>query len=89
MAGQATLTLMMAMLAGVVIVMLAILAAATLAAALVTAASVAAAGLAGRFLADACTPQQLMLMATLQTGSLATVTELMQQVNLAMITATI
>lgn len=94
MAGQATLTLLTAALAAIVIVMVAVCAAA--AAALVTSATFTAIGLAERVMPDiqplaalALTPNQAMIMATLQAGSLTTVTELMQQVNLAMIMATL
>ncbi|MBV6824572.1 hypothetical protein [Pseudomonas sp. PD9R] len=37
----------------------------------------------------ALTPNQVMIMAAMQTGSLATITGLMQEVNLVMITATL
>ncbi|WP_448107357.1 hypothetical protein [Pseudomonas azerbaijanoccidentalis] len=94
MAGETTLTVLMAALAAIVMVMVAVSAAA--AAAMVTAATLTAIGIAERVMPDiqplaalALTPPQAMLMATLQAGSLSTITELMQQVNLAMIMATL
>ncbi|WP_160109427.1 hypothetical protein [Pseudomonas izuensis] len=91
MAGETTLAVWMAVLAAIVIVMVAVCVAA--AAARVLAAAI---GLAQRSMPHiqplatlALTPNQVLIMATLQTGSLATVTELMQQVNLLMITATL
>lgn len=94
MAGETTLAVMMAALTGILIVTTAVSAAA--AAALVIAATIIAFGIAERVIPDvqplaalAVTPYQVMIMAAIQTGSLATITELMQRVNLAMITATL
>ncbi|RKS16898.1 hypothetical protein BJ917_5043 [Pseudomonas sp. WPR_5_2] len=94
MAGETTLAVWMAALAAIVIVMVTVCVAA--AAARVLAAAFTAIGLAQRNMppiqplaALALTSNQVLIMATLQTGSLATVTELMQQVNLLMITATL
>jgi hypothetical protein len=94
MAGEATVAVLMATLAAIVIVMVAVSAAA--AAALVTAAIFTAIGMAEKVIpsiqplaALALTPPQAMIMATMQDGSLSTITELMQQVNLVMITASL
>lgn len=94
MAGQATLAVLMAALAAIGIIMMAVFAAA--AAALVTATTFMALGLAEKIVPDiqplaalAITPYQAMVMAALQAASLTTITELMQQVNLVMITATL
>ncbi|HEF4760120.1 TPA: hypothetical protein SAN82_002555 [Pseudomonas putida] len=94
MSGSTTLAIVLAILAAIVIVMLAVYAAA--AAALVTATTFSAIGIADKVIPDiqpltalAITPNQAMLMAALQAGGLSTITELMQQVNLVMITATL
>ncbi|NUU35492.1 hypothetical protein [Pseudomonas sp. C2B4] len=94
MAGQATLAVVLAVLAAIVIVMAAVFVAA--AAALVTAATFSAIGIADKVMPDiqplavlALTPNQAMIMATMQAGGLTTITEFMQQLNLVMITATL
>ncbi|VVP68139.1 hypothetical protein PS918_00689 [Pseudomonas fluorescens] len=94
MAGQATQAVVMAVLLAIVIIVVAVSAAA--AAALVTSATCTAIGLAERVLpqiqplaALALTPNQALIMAAMQAGSLSTITELMQQINLVMITATL
>lgn len=94
MAAQAMVAVLIAALVAAAIIMVMVSAAAV--AALATAAAFAAMGViesvAPEFqvlAALALTPPQAMLMVAMQSGGLATLTGLMQEVNLAMITATL
>ncbi|WP_433735596.1 hypothetical protein [Pseudomonas putida] len=94
MTGHATLALLLAALAAIVIVLVAVFTAAAVAQ--VTATTFTFIGIADKVIPDiqpltalALTPNQAMIMAALQAGGLTTITELMQQVNLVIITATL
>lgn len=94
MAGHSMLAIVLAVLAAIVVILGAIFAAAT--AALATAAGFTIIGIADKVIPDiqpltalALTPNQAMIMAALQAGSLTTITELMQQINLVIITASL
>ncbi|AWY39660.1 hypothetical protein DKY63_06995 [Pseudomonas putida] len=94
MAGQSTLAVLLAALVAIMVVTAVVLTAA--AAALVSAATLSAIGLAERFMPDiqplaglALTPYQATLMAGMQACGLTTITEVMQHINLFMITVTL
>jgi hypothetical protein len=94
MAGQAMVAVLITTSVAAAIIMAAISAAAVLA--LLTASMFALIGVVEKVVPEiellaalALAPIQAMIMATLQLGSLATITELMQDVNLIMITATL
>lgn len=94
MAGQAVVALLIAALVAAAIIMATVSAAAAIA--LLMAAALAFIGFAEKTGPDiqllaglALAPNQAMIMAALQMGSLATITQFMQDVNLVMISATL
>jgi hypothetical protein len=94
MAGQAMVAVFITAFVAVAIIMAAVSVAAAVA--LLTASTFAVIGVVEKVVPEieplaalALAPSQAMIMAAMQLGSLATITELMQNVNLAMITATL
>lgn len=94
MAGQAMVAVFITAFVAVAIIMAAVSAAAAVA--LLMASTFAVIGVVEKVVPEiellaalALAPSQAMIMVAMQLGSLATITELMQNVNLAMITATL
>jgi len=94
MAGQAMVAVLITALVAVAIIMAAVSVAAAVA--LLTASTFAVIGVVEKVVSEtellaalALSPGQTLIMAAMQLGSLATITGLMQDVNLAMITATL